>query len=117
MKKDNRKNYLDNIPKHNKKWQLNDKKMVEITVENKGFFNTLAQKIYKKPRYSFIELDTFGSFVWQQIDGKKNIYEIGQILKKEHKKAEDKLYERLSAFFGILEQNKYIVFADESKEQ
>ena len=66
MKKENKKNYLDNIPKHNKKWQLNDKDMVEITVENKGFFNTLAQKIYKKPRYSFIELDTFGSFVWQQ---------------------------------------------------
>ena len=85
-----------------------DKK--EITVENTGFYNTIAQKIFKKPRYSFIKLDEYGSFVWQQIDGKKSIYEIGKELGNKHKGASDQLYERLSKYFGILERNKYIVF-------
>ena len=109
MKK-NQKNYLDNIPKVNKKWELLEDGIVEITVENTGMFNTIAQKIFKKPRYSFIKLDVYGSCVWQQIDGERTIYEIGQILKKEHQKAADSLYERLSAFFGILERNHYIIF-------
>ena len=30
--------------------------------------------------FCFIKLDEYGSFVWQQIDGKKSIYEIGKEL-------------------------------------
>ena len=74
-----KKNYIDNIPKINDmKWDVSEDGIVEITVENTGFYNTIAQKIFKKPRYSFIKLDEYGSFVWQQIDGKKSIYEIGK---------------------------------------
>lgn len=113
MKKE--KNYLDNIPKTNKKWELTKDGVVEITVENKGMFHTIAQKVFKKPRYSFIKLDEYGSCVWQQIDGKKNIYEIGQILQSQHKKAANQLYERLAKFMGILEHNKYIIFVNEEK--
>lgn len=57
-------NYLDNIPKTNKKWKITKEGMVEITVENKGFFHKIAQKFYKKPRYSFIKLDEFGRFAY-----------------------------------------------------
>lgn len=110
------KNYIDNIPKKNKKWELTEDGLVEITVENTGFFNKIAQKFFKRPRYSFIRLDAYGSCVWQQIDGKKNIYEIGQVLKSEHKKAAKQLYERLSAFFGILERNNYIIFVNEEEK-
>ena len=60
------------------KWDVSEDGIVEITVENTGFYNTIAQKIFKKPRYSFIKLDEYGSFVWQKIDGKKSIYEIGK---------------------------------------
>ena len=71
-----KKNYIDNIPKINDmKWDVSEDGIVEITVENTGFYNTIAQKIFKKPRYSFIKLDEYGSFVWQKIDGKKSIYE------------------------------------------
>ena len=76
MKKEN---YIDNIPKINKKWEILEDGIVEVTIENKGFYNTLAQKLFKKPRYSFIKLDEYGSCVWKQIDGKKTIYEIGKI--------------------------------------
>lgn len=113
MKKE--KNYLDNIPKINKKWELAEDGVVEITVENKGMFHTIAQKVFKKPRYSFIKLDEYGSCVWQQINGERSIYEIGQILKMQHKKAANQLYERLAKFMGILEHNQYIIFVNEEK--
>lgn len=108
-------NYLDKIPKVNKKWELTKDGVVEITVENKGMFHTIAQKVFKKPRYSFIKLDEYGSCVWQQIDGEQTIYEIGQILKEKHAGAAEQLYERLSKFMGILEQNKYIVFVEKEE--
>ena len=112
-KKKNAENYVDRIPRINgKKWELLEDDIVEVTVENTGFYNTLAQKLFKKPRYSFIKLDEYGSCVWQQIDGKKTIYEIGQILKKEHKGESNQLYERLSTYFGILEKNGYITFVE-----
>ena len=104
MKKE--KNYLDNIPKINKKWELTEQGEVEITVENKGVFHRIAQKFFKKPRYSFIKLDEYGSCVWQQIDGEKTIYEIGQILKSQHKKAANQLYERLAKFMEISQHIK-----------
>lgn len=106
MKKDN---FLDQIPTVNKEWKFLKDGMVEIKVENKGFYNTLAQKLYKKPRFSYIKLDAYGSFVWQQIDGKKTIYEIGQLLASEHEGAADSLYERLAKYIGILARNKYVV--------
>ena len=60
-----KKNYIDNIPKINDmKWEVLEDGIVEITVENTGFYNTIAQKLFKKPRYSFIKLDEYGSFVW-----------------------------------------------------
>ena len=106
-----KKNYIDNIPRINDmKWEVLEDGIVEITVENTGFYNKVAQRLFKKPRYSFIKLDEYGSFVWQQIDGKKSIYEFGKELGNKHKGASDQLYERLSKYFGILERNKYIVF-------
>lgn len=111
MKKNKKENYLDRVPIINdKKWNLTDDGMVEVVVENKGFYHSIAQKFFRKPRFSFIKLDAYGSCVWQEIDGQKTVYEIGQILEKKHKKAGDKLYPRLVTFFGILEQNKYIRF-------
>ena len=85
-----KKNYIDNIPKINDmKWDVSE-----------------------DGRYSFIKLDEYGSFVWQKIDGKKSIYEIGKELQAVHEGAATQLYERLSQYFAILERNKYIVFEE-----
>lgn len=68
----NKKNYLDYIPVHaaDHPWEVNKQGTVEIQVTNKGFYNWLAQKLFHKPRVSRISLEEFGSFIWQQIDGK-----------------------------------------------
>lgn len=109
MKK-NKENFVDRVPQicADKKWTVLEDGIVEITVENKGFYNVLAQKFFSKPRYSFIKLDTYGSFVWKQIDGKRTIYEIGKILEENYEEAGTKLYERLCTFFKILENNRYV---------
>ncbi len=113
-KRKNQENYLDKIPQIARpNWEVLDGGIVEVTVENKGFYNWLAQKLFKKPRYSFIKLDEYGSCVWQQIDGKKTVYEIGQVLKETHKGAANQLYERLSTYFETLRRNGYVTFVDE----
>ena len=67
-----KKNYIDNIPKINDmKWEVLEDGIVEITVENTGFYNTIAQKIFKKPRYSFIKLDEYGSLCGSRLTAKK----------------------------------------------
>lgn len=110
MKKE-KDNYLDRVPVINDmKWNELEDGIVEVVVENTGFYNTIAQKFFHKPRFSFIKLDEYGSCVWKAIDGKKTIYQIGQELSENHKGAKEKLYERLAAFFRILEQHKYIRF-------
>ena len=80
MKKTSSENYLDNIPLKNETigWSEDDEGKVTLEIENKGVFNKIAQKLFKKPKISYVHLDEFGSFVWPLIDGKKDITEIGK---------------------------------------
>ena len=104
-------NYLDQIPRISvPKWEVLEDGLVEVTVENKGFFNVIAQKCFHRPRTSYIKLDEYGSCVFQQIDGEKSIYEIGQKVKEHFGKEAEPLYERLTTFFRILAENKYITY-------
>lgn len=109
MKKEN---YLDFVPRHSKvmPWQENEAGHVEIKRENLGVFNKIAQAIAKKPRFSYIELDDFGSFVWKQIDGKKTIYQIGQAVHEEFGEKAEPLYERLSKYITTLHENRFVVY-------
>ena len=49
-------------------------------------------------------------YVWKEIDGEQNIYEIGQKVKEHFGKEAEPLYERLTTFFRILAENKYITY-------
>ena len=55
-------------------------------------------------------MDAFGSFIWKEIDGEQNIYEIGQKVKEHFGKEAEPLYERLTTCFRILAENKYITY-------
>ena len=58
-----KKNYIDNIPRINDmKWEVLEDGIVEITVENTDFIIRSHRNYFKKPRYSFIKLDEYGSF-------------------------------------------------------
>ena len=102
-KKTSLQNYLERIPKRaeNIKWSA-DENLVTLEIENKGIFNLLAQKLFKKPKVSYIHLDEMGSFVWPHIDGEKNIIELGKLVECEFGEKANPLYERLSKYFQIL---------------
>jgi hypothetical protein len=104
------KNYLDYIPIHTPEntFRLDEKGIIVIEIVNKGFYNWLAQKFFKRPKVSQISLDEYGSFVWQQIDGKRTIYEIAQMIKERYGKEAEPLLERVTRYFKILYQNHFI---------
>ena len=111
-------NYLYFIPRANVlfEWEKNKEGKVEIKVHNKGIFNRIAQLFFKRPKYSFIELDEFGTFVWEQIDGKKTIYEIGGKVKERFGAKAEPVYERLAQFIKILHKNHFVVYVNKIKE-
>ncbi len=111
MLKNKKENYLDKIPMRNKAlhWSKNEE-LVTIRVEHKGIYDKIAQKFFHKPRYSNIALDKFGSYVWKQIDGESSIFEIGKKVKAEFGEEAEPLYQRLSKYFYILREERYITF-------
>ena len=80
-----------------------------VDMENKGFTNTIAQKLFKRPRVSHIKLEGMGSFVFRCIDGKRSVYEIGQLVREEFRENAEPLYERLSVYIKQLEKLEFIV--------
>lgn len=104
------KNYLDFVPsiKDNLEWKELESGMIQIKMENAGFFNFIAQKFFGKPRYSYIDLEEFGSFVWKQIDGNKTIFEIGKSVSERFKEKAEPLYPRLSQYFKTLQLHGFV---------
>ena len=43
------KNYLEQIPTHDLQWSVDKDEKVVLHIENKGAFNRIAQKLFKKP--------------------------------------------------------------------
>ena len=109
MKKEE--NYLDKIPqKGNFEWKADDDGIVTLCIENKGVFNKIAQKLFKKPRISYVHLDKMGSFVWPIIDGEKSILDISADVDKEFGEDAKPLYERLAKYFQILASYGFVTF-------
>ena len=52
MVKKQKLNYVDFIPGINIQWKITKDNLVEIIVENKGFYNVVARRLLKKPRFS-----------------------------------------------------------------
>lgn len=110
MPKDN-KNFLDYIYKvaEGKKFTTNEKTgIVTIKVENKGFYNRIAQKFFHKPKYSFIDLDQYGSTLWLLLDGKKDVAALVKEMKEEFPKEADTMHDRVIRFIATLVHNDYI---------
>lgn len=103
-------NYLDRIPCRPAElnWSQDDTGAVTLDIENKGVFNRIAQKLLKKPKVSHIHLDEFGSFIWLQIDGERDLTAIGRLVGEHFGDKAEPLYERLARYFKTLESYKFI---------
>ena len=76
-------NYLEKIPMRPEEigWSTDEKEIVTLDIENTGVMNRIAQKLFHKPKVTHVHLDATGSFVWPLLDGKKNIIELGELVK------------------------------------
>ena len=113
--KKTQRNYLENVPVRSAllAFETDEKGIVTLSIENKGFFNRVAQKLFKRPKISYVHLDEFGSFVWQNIDGVSDITAIGITVKEHFGEKAEPLYDRLSKFFQILHSYRFISFKGE----
>lgn len=117
MRKKNKKqnndiNYLDLIPERNEAlgWHKDLKERVILEVENTGIMNTIAQKVFSKPRFTKVHLDRQGSFIWPLIDGKRTVADIAALVKEEFGEAAEPLYPRIVKYFQIVESYRFVKF-------
>lgn len=112
MKRKEKENYLDYIPSYNPRlcFEKKENGRIEVEVINRGFYNRVAQLLFHRAKKSYIELDEMGSFVWEQMDGKRTIYDICMCLKAHFGKDAEPLFERAVSFFQILKRNSFIVY-------
>ena len=112
MAKSKSENYFEKIPQIREKfrWTADENGIVTVEIDNKGFFNRLLQKIAKKPPVTYIHLDENGSFVWQCINGERDIIEIGKLVEEHFGEASHPVYERLAKYFAMLERAGFIEF-------
>ncbi len=120
MKKKNDKkmdvNYLDLTPvkAQDLRWHKDIKDRVILEVENTGAFNTIAQKIFNKPRFTKVHLDSQGSFIWPLIDGEKTVADIAVLVKEQFGEAAEPLYPRIIKYFQIVESYHFIRFENKT---
>ncbi len=104
--------YMNHVALYNDKleWQISENGYVNLTIENKGIYNKIAQKLFRKPRYTNIELDCYGSRLWLYIDGKSTVYDIFMQMTYAFPN-EKNMYERVNRFVAILQKNSFIKIA------
>lgn len=111
MKKNkNEDNYLDYIPQKSGdfKWLDKEDGVVQIIINRDSLFERIVRKLFFTPENYKVDLDKIGSFIWLQIDGQNNLYQIGELLKSEFGDDIEPLYERLIQYIKILKNNKFI---------
>ena len=90
-------------------WRQKDDGFVEIDMENRGFFNAVAQKFFKRPRISHISLDKYGTTLWLALDGKATVNDVLSKMKNAFPEEGEKMLNRVVHFLNTLEIHKFIV--------
>ena len=111
-------NYLDLIPRRNEalKWHRDLKERVILEIENTGIMNTIAQKVFDKPRFTKVHLDAQGTFIWPLIDGEKTVADIAALVKEEFGEKAEPLYPRIVKYFQIVESYNFIEFINKPEK-
>ena len=111
-----RKNCMDFIPVKSAalSWDTNEDGLITIHMPHKGPFHWVTQKLLFYPEQSHIALDHLSSFVWEQIDGEKTIFQIAQEVRDQFGTQAEPLYERLLSYFRILKNNHFITWSKQN---
>lgn len=118
MSRKTRENYLDYIPviSGRNTWDVKENGRVVIHMVHRGFYAWLAQRFFRRPRVSHIELDEMGSFIFLLLDGVRTIGDIALLVKAEFGEKAEPLYDRLVQYMKILHNNGFIVYRRSGKK-
>ena len=106
----NKDNFLDYVFEYTKDlvYTCSDDGEVTVDMENRGFADRIAQRFFKRPPVSHIKLEGMGSFIFLLIDGKRSVYDIGQLVRGKYGDDAEPLYERLSVYVKKLEDAGFV---------
>lgn len=105
-------NFLELIPVRAEglSWEKGEDGMIVLQVENTGVFNRIAQKMFRRPKYTSVHMEQYGSFLWPLIDGKRTVMELAKLQKDAFGDEVEPLYPRIVKYFQIVESYRFIKF-------
>ena len=114
-KKKRQQNYLDLIPERalELSWSKDEEGIVTLEVENTGIFNRIVQKLFKRPKYTKVHMEKYGSFLWPLIDGERTVMELADLQKEEFGEEVEPLYPRVVKYMQIMESYHFIKLKEE----
>ena len=92
-------------------WETDEAGRVTLLVENAGWANRLAQRLFRRPRHSRVLLDVLGSYVWRQIDGRRSVARLGELVETQFGETAHPLYERLYGYLQVLHSYGFVRWA------
>jgi len=111
MKKKQEINLLNLIPEKLINHEIDEKGIITLLVPR--FKNRFLKKLnerYPERQFNKIKLDEIGSSTWINIDGKRDVRQIGELMKDQFGETIEPCYDRLGMFMTKLEYEKYIRF-------
>lgn len=105
------KDYLFLVPVINNEntWKTDENNIVVIMKEKNSIFEKIFFKNKTREKKE-IELDSYGSFVWRKINGKKTISEIIDEIVNEMGEEKETASKRATIFFEMLRVHRLIEF-------
>lgn len=103
-------NYLDSIPVRSqaRPWREREDGRIEIDMENTGFYNSIAQKFFKRPRVSHVALDAYGSQLWKLVSGENTVMDIVRGMEKAFPDEQDRMLDRVVTFMATLQNEGFV---------
>ncbi len=116
-KKKQQVNYLDLIPERAAEltWSEDEEGMIILEVENTGVFNRIAQKLFKRPKYTKVHMEKYGSFLWPLIDGERTVMELADMQRAQFGEEVEPLYPRVAKYIQIMESYDFISLKNNPK--
>lgn len=113
-KQQSKDNFLLYIPvKNHNNWSQKDN-VIYLVFKHDKLIERFAAWLTNKPTIRDIKLDNLGTKVWQLIDGKNDIFKIGQLLQQEFGESCEPVYERLIVYIRYLNRRGWIKFKSSS---
>lgn len=107
-------NYLDIvfIPAKDLHWEQRKDGMIVLDMVNKGFFHTIAQKFFHRPRVSHIALDDYGTKLWLSLDGQRTVHQVVSAMEQSFPEETERMLDRVVTFLRTLQVNHFICDRD-----